>query len=215
MKWLQKLCIVHLLSSFFIELMVLLPFLPYKVPETVEIPQTEAMQFAQDLKIGWNLGDSLDACLPDVYGLDTETCWAEPRTTPEIMQLVKDAGYKTVRIPVTWGNHMSPGPDYIIEPEWLDRVQEVVDYAYDIGLNVILNTHNEERYWHVPDRKHEAAVSAQMAALWSQVAERFQNYGERLLFESMNEPRVPGRKKSRIRTVLWSGAVRRSSAVRR
>jgi endoglucanase len=170
-----------------------LPFcLRYHVPETVDIPQTEAIQFVRNLKIGWNLGGALDACLPDVYGLDTETCWEEPRTTPEMLRLVKDAGYRTVRIPVTWGNHMGPGPDYIVASEWMDRVQEVVDYAYDIGLYVILNTHNEDRTWHIPDRKHEEAVSAQMAELWSQVAERFKNYDERLLFESMNEPRVPG-----------------------
>jgi len=167
-------------------------YLRYHIPETVDIPQTEAIQFVRDLKIGWNLGGALDACLPDVYGLDTETCWEEPRTTPEMLRLVKEAGYPTVRIPVTWGNHMGPGPDYAIEPEWMDRVQEVVGYAYDIGLYVILNTHNEDRYWLFPDRKHAEAVSAQMGALWMQVAERFKNYDERLLFESMNEPRVPG-----------------------
>ena len=164
----------------------------YHVPATVVIPQTQAVQFVRELKIGWNLGGALDACLPEVYGLDTETCWEEPRTTPEMFRLVKEAGYPTVRIPVTWGNHMGPGPDYIIEPAWMDRVQEVVDYAYDIGLYVILNTHNEDRYWHIPDRAHEEAVSAQMAALWAQAAARFKDYDERLLFESMNEPRVPG-----------------------
>jgi len=172
--------------------LVLLLLFAFYIPEAPRIPQTEALRFVRDMAIGWNLGDSLDACLPEVCGLDTETCWAEPRTTPEMLRLVKDAGYKTVRVPVTWGNHMGPGPDYAIEPEWMDRVQEVVDYAYGLGLYVILNTHNEDRYWLLPDRAHEEAASAQMAALWAQVALRFRDYGERLLFEAMNEPRVPG-----------------------
>ena len=174
-------------------LALLLLFIRYGIiPEAPRIPQTQAMQFVRDMAVGWNLGDSLDACLPDIHGLDTETCWAEPRTTPEMLQLVQEAGYRTVRVPVTWGNHMGPGPDYAIEPAWMDRVQEVVDHAYGLGLCVILNTHNEDRYWLIPDREHEEAVSAQMAALWTQVARRFRAYGERLLFESMNEPRVPG-----------------------
>ncbi len=168
-------------------------FISDSIPKTVEnpaLPQNEAMAFVKEMKIGWNLGDALCSWLPGVTGLETETCWACPLTTKEVFEAVKAASYNTVRIPVTWGNHMGEAPDYRIEEEWLDRVQEVVDYAYDLGLYVILNTHCEEEYWLIPDNEHKSAVEAQFAALWTQVGERFKDYDNHLLFESMNEPRV-------------------------
>jgi aryl-phospho-beta-D-glucosidase BglC (GH1 family) len=102
---------------------------------------------------------------------------------------VRDAGFNAIRIPVTWGEHMNGDT---IDSDWLDRVQEVVDYAYNDGLYVILNMHHDDYTWFKPQESEYAANSDKLKKIWGQVAGRFADYGDTLLFEGMNEPRTVG-----------------------
>lgn len=142
----------------------------------------------RNIKVGWNLGNSLESYNTTKTGLDTETGWGNPETTQEIIDTVKKAGFNAVRIPVTWGEHMSD--DNIIETEWLDRVQEVIDYAYNSGMYVIMNMHHDDYIWFNPTQEEYEGDSEKFCAIWKQLAERFKDYDYHLLFEGMNEPRT-------------------------
>lgn len=146
-----------------------------------------ASEFVKNISVGWNLGNTLDAI--DGEGLSSETSWGNPKTTKAMIKAVKSKGFNTVRIPVSWGNHMDKNGK--IDKEWLDRVQEVVDYAYSQDMFVILNSHHD-RSWIKLDTKNEAAVTKKFKYLWKQIAERFKNYDERLIFEGLNEPNTEG-----------------------
>lgn len=158
------------------------------------IPENEAMALMKKLKVGWNLGNTLDATSGSNRGneLEIEKSWCGVYTTREMIAAVKNAGFETIRIPVSWHNHVSAG-DFTINPAWLDRVQEIVDYAISEGLYVILNAHhdNDQKYYYPTEKCYENSAKY-LTAIWSQVAERFRDYDEHLIFESMNEPRLSG-----------------------
>ena len=157
-----------------------------------EIPENEAMQFMKDMGIGWNLGNTFDAH-NDGWGknreMDMETTWCGVKTTEEMIKAVHAAGFNTLRLPVSWHNHVDML--FTISPEWLDRVQEVVDYAINDGMYVILNTHHDvyDKYYY-PDSKNYATSHRYMTRIWEQLSERFRDYDNHLIFESMNEPRL-------------------------
>lgn len=104
---------------------------------------------------------------------------------------VYKAGFNTIRIPTTWDGHMGEAPDYTIDPEWLDRVEEVVGYAMKNDMYVILNAHHEDS-WLKPQYDGLDNVKERLSVLWTQVAERFADYGDHLIFEGLNEPRIKG-----------------------
>jgi len=156
--------------------------------DVITIRDIPSIELVKEFRIGWNLGNTLDATGGML--LNTEMSWGNPKTKKEVFDAVKEAGFDIVRIPVTWGKHMGPEPDYKIDDMWLDRVQEVVDYAFNNGLYVILNMHHEE--WHFPSYDNFDKANAILTSLWSQIAERFKNYDEHLIFEGMNEPRMKG-----------------------
>ncbi len=106
-----------------------------------------------------------------------------------MIDAVKKAGFNTVRIPVSWVDHIDSSGK--IDKAWLDRVQTVVDYAYDNNMYIILNSHHDNS-WLSLDEKTEAAVTKKYKYLWQQIAERFKDYDEKLLFEGRNEPRTEG-----------------------
>lgn len=166
--------------------------IPDLTADEVEIPDNEAMAFLRRMGLGWNLGNTLDAYGAWYTGeMNSETCWGNPRTTAVIFQALKEAGFGYVRIPITWHGHFDSG--YTISDAWMDRVQEVVDMALDAGLIVIINTHhdNDVRYYY-PDRDHEEESCRFVSRIWEQVAARFADYDERLIFENLNEPRLVG-----------------------
>lgn len=150
------------------------------------IPSTELIK---EFNIGWNLGNTLDATGGGAL-LNTEMSWGNPYTKKEVFEKVKESGFDIVRIPVSWGDHLGPAPDYKIHDIWLDRVNEVVDYAIDNDLYVILNMHHEE--WHFPSYDNFERANTILTMVWSQIAKRFENYDEHLIFEGMNEPRMIG-----------------------
>jgi aryl-phospho-beta-D-glucosidase BglC (GH1 family) len=143
--------------------------------------------------LGWNLGNCLD--VPE-----GESAWGNPKATPELMSGVAKAGFGLVRIPITWTRHMGSAPDYVIEPRWLERVDEVVGYARSAGLYAIINVHHDGadgfkgvQWLALKDEAgntteaNNALVKARFSAVWAQIAKHFSGYGEELLFESMNE----------------------------
>lgn len=173
------------------------PSLP--VPEVTvdkyQLPENEGMDFIKKLKIGWNLGNTFDASdvkeISAENELDYEKAWCGTFTTIENIAAVKGAGFETIRIPVSWHNHVDE--DYQISKAWMARVKEVVDWARACDLYVILNTHhdNSEDYYY-PDAAHMEQSKAYLTAVWSQIAETFRDYDDHLILESLNEPRLVG-----------------------
>jgi len=139
--------------------------------------------------VGINLGNTLD-CFKD-GAIDTETCWNNPKTTREMIHMYADAGFDMLRIPATWGSHMGPAPDYTVDEKWMDRVEEIVCWALEENLRVILNVHHDHD-WLRCELAAMKDVLPRYASLWRQIALRFGKYGEKLVFQGMNEPRVPG-----------------------
>lgn len=146
-------------------------------------------EIVKDMKIGWNLGNTLDCYDYSDYATDGETAWGNPKTTKSMIDTVKAAGFNAVRIPVSWNDHMNGDT---IDSAWMDRVNEVVDYAIDNGMYVILNVHHDDYTWLNPSKADEAKVKARLVKIWEQIASRFKDYDEHLLFEGMNEPRIVG-----------------------
>lgn len=148
-----------------------------------------ANEIVNEISVGWNLGNTLDSYNTSKTGVATETGWGNPKTTKEMIQSVKNAGFNAIRIPITWGEHMNGNT---IDSEWLERAAEIVDYAYNEGMFVIINMHHDDAIWFEPKDSEYSADSAKLKAIWEQVASRFADYGDRLLFEGMNEPRTIG-----------------------
>lgn len=146
-------------------------------------------EIVKDIKIGWNLGNSLESYGTEKTGLSSETGWGNPKATEALIKTVKDAGFNAIRIPVTWGEHMDGDT---IQSEWMDRVQEVVDYAYNNDMYVILNMHHDDYIWFNPTEAEYPGDSAKLKKIWEQISERFKDYGDRLIFEGMNEARTIG-----------------------
>lgn len=117
-----------------------------------------------------------------------ENSWGQPRIQGRHFDSVAAMGFDSYRLCVTWTTHMDA--NFNIDPAWMNRVQQLVDYALDAGLYVILNTHHEEElYWLIRDGELDAAEE-HLNALWTQIAARFADYSERLIFEILNEPNL-------------------------
>lgn len=148
-----------------------------------------AAEIVKDMKIGWNLGNTLD-CYDVTWEVsDFETAWGNPRTTKAMIDAVKKEGFNAVRIPVSWNEHMNGNK---IDSDWLNRVNEVVDYVIDNDMYAIINVHHDDYTWLNPSKADEAAVKAKLVSIWEQLSDRFKNYDQHLLFEGMNEPRIIG-----------------------
>ncbi|MEQ9266387.1 MAG: glycoside hydrolase family 5 protein, partial [Balneolaceae bacterium] len=141
-----------------------------------------SFELVSEMGSGWNLGNSFDAIGED------ETVWGNPHTTRAMIDEISARGFKTIRIPITWGSHLGAAPDYIIEPDWLSRIEQVVNYALDNDMYVIINIHHDES-WVIPTFDKASEVSDQLEKVWTQVANRFIDYDEHLIFETLNEPR--------------------------
>lgn len=147
---------------------------------------TSAKDLVAQMKVGWNLGNTMDAT--GGSGIDAETSWGNITTTKMMIDAVKDAGFNVFRLPVSWGTHLDE--NYNVDPAWMDRVQEIVNYGIDNDMFVILNTHHEE--WYMPVESDVDEDLKELEALWTQIAERFKGYNEKLIFEGVNEPRLRG-----------------------
>ena len=178
-----------------------------------------AADAVRNMGAGWNLGNSLDANSGDVDHMwiegssaalkpaDYETAWGQPVTTRALFRMFKEAGFNAIRIPVTWYPHMgtlqvkwenedwrwdrSAWTGYDVDPVWMARVKEVVDYVIDEGMYCILNVHHDtgaaSTAWLVAGEPEFQAAKERYEALWRQIAETFKDYDSHLLFESYNE----------------------------
>lgn len=167
-----------------------------KIPasaQTETLTGKTAMEIQAMMDKGFNIGNTFDATggsYGDIVG--HETSWGNPQVNKELIDGIKAAGYSTVRIPCTWAKHMDKSNNYAIEPEFLERVKEVIDWCYEDELFVILNVHHEgwlNKETFCDDRE---AIGSRLGILWSQVAEYFKDYDQHLIFEGMNEPRAQG-----------------------
>ena len=161
-------------------------FVPPATAHTTAV--TPEMVFAA-MAPGWNLGNQMDAVNNGISG---ETAWGNPACTQATFDGIKAAGFKAVRICVTWAGHIGAAPDYKLEEKWLGRVAEIVGYAEKVGLVAIVNTHHDESYWldinqvYGNTAKEEQTKDA-IFCVWRQIAERFKDKGDWLILESFNE----------------------------
>ncbi len=165
--------------------------LPEITVEAREIPDNEALRMVRDMKAGWNLGNTFDAneCSWLSNKMDYESAWCGVKTPKGLMDALWDAGFRTLRLPVSWHNHVSA--DFTIDEDWLSRVEEVASWAYEKGMYVILNIHHDcDKRFYYPDSAHLENSTAYMKAIWTQLAARFADWGDHLIFESINEPRL-------------------------
>ena len=145
---------------------------------------------AADMGAGWNLGNQLEA---NSGGTPNETAWSNPVVTQELISAVADAGFKSVRVPVSYLSMIDDANGYAVDSAWLDRVEEVVQYCYAEGLYVIINVHGDgynsiDGGWLLcNDLENQEYICEKYDALWKQIAERFKDYDEHLIFEAMNE----------------------------
>jgi len=139
---------------------------------------------------GINLGNTLEALdtwdTPP-YSDSKETVWGNPAANQAIFNAYASAGFKSVRIPVSWEQYADASGK--IAPFWLARVKEVVDYARNAGLYVIINIHHDS--FPIPDNAHKAAANATMKSFWTQIADYFKDYDNHLLFAGTNEIHMP------------------------
>ena len=146
-----------------------------------------AKQTVGNMKIGWNLGNTLDAYYGNIHNLTTETCWGQPKTKAELFPMFRDAGFGAIRVPVTWNNHMDSNGK--VDEAWMKRVHEVVDYVINAGLYCIVNVHHDTGTdaWIVADMDNYNTNKSKFEYLWQQIATEFRDYDEHLLFEGYNE----------------------------
>lgn len=139
--------------------------------------------------MGWNLGNQLEASSNKV---PNETTWGNPTITEDLIKAVKAQGFNTIRIPVSYLSKIGEAPDYTIDSAWLDRVQEVVDYVVGNDMYAVMNIHGDGYYtvdgsWLLCVDDNQDEIKAKYEAVWKQIADRFKDYDEHLIFESMNE----------------------------
>ncbi len=163
------------------------------IEKEYSVPDTEAFKFVKDLKIGFSLGNTFDAFNDGgtMDEMEIESCWQGVKTTEKMIKDFHAAGFETVRIPISWHNHLSD--DFTISEKWLNRVNEVVDWAINDGMYVIINIHHDnhkEADCFYPDKEHKEQSLHYIERIWEQLSERFKNYDNKLIFESMNEPRL-------------------------
>ena len=157
--------------------------------DTTSFENLNQSQIVEAMGPGWNLGNQLESVTDNV---PEETNWGNPVITEKLIQSVKAAGFKSIRIPVSYFAKIDDDKDYTIDSKWLDRVQEVVDYCIKNDLYAVINIHGDgyntiDGSWLLCNGKNQTEIKKKYKKVWKQIAERFKNYDEHLLFESMNE----------------------------
>ena len=154
---------------------------------TGDMRNITSTELLSDINAGINIGNSLDACGAGYFSSPdaSETVWGNPQITEELIKSIKKAGFKAIRLPVTWREHIGQPETYQIDSAWMDRVQEVVDMILDNGMYCILNTHHEQNWLNTGSNIVE--TQTEFIAVWKQIANRFKNYDDYLLFEGFNE----------------------------
>ncbi|WP_063891948.1 cellulase family glycosylhydrolase [Paenibacillus sp. Soil787] len=157
---------------------------PAPAPAPAPVPTGTIQDYVDAMQPGYNLGNTFDA-----FGGD----WVQEvqdTVTQDFINEIARQGFKSIRIPTTWewGGHTGAAPDYTVDPAWMNRIQQVVDWSLDAGLYVMINLHHDNIRWINQMPTNHDAVLAQYNALWTQIADRFKNHSNKLMFESVNEP---------------------------
>ncbi|WP_208559460.1 cellulase family glycosylhydrolase [Marinilactibacillus kalidii] len=167
-------------------LMVVIPWASTKKVQAAE--ETPSQRYVEAMGSGWNLGNTFDGF--DEAGDTGETSWSNPVVTRELISSVKDKGYDSIRMPFT--AHMRVGgaeSNYQLDEAFLDRYEEVVNWALEEDLYVMINVHHDSWIWLADwDGNTEAEAYKKYVRIWEQLADRFKDYDERVMFESINEP---------------------------
>ncbi len=147
-------------------------------------------EIVADMGLGINLGNTFESCgdwISDASVTNYETGWGSPVVTKEMIKGYKDAGFGVLRVPVAWSNMMNK-ETYEISPEYLARVKEVVQWAIDSDLYVIMNIHWDGGWFadFADDGKREECFK-KYESIWTQLSKEFKDYGDKLMFESLNE----------------------------
>ena len=157
-----------------------------------KIFKSEHTDYALSMKIGWNLGNTMDG---HRGGIPSETAWQSTVTTQALMDGLAKQGFGLIRIPVTWLNKIGPAPDYIIDADWLNRVAEIAGYVRDAGMKAMINIHHDgadSNYWlsvrrDALESPKKDEIDERFTAVWSQIAQKFINEDHYLMFEAFNE----------------------------
>lgn len=215
-----------LLSAFFLGLMMCLGTMGVKALGTesdglengwqgAEVQTMEDAKAAvKNMRVGWNVGNSLDSNSGDVKNMwiekwtsrtpkDYETAWGQAQTTRELIHLFKEAGFNAIRVPVTWYPHygtlnnnglewdMTKWKGYTVNSAWMKRVKQVVDDILAEGMYCILNVHHDtgtaSTAWVVASMESHEQYQERFVKLWTAIANQFKDYGDHLLFEGYNE----------------------------
>lgn len=150
-------------------------------PAFAQLPP--AQQVADQIRIGWNVGNTMEA----ICG---ETAWGNPAITQQLITSVKAAGFNAIRIPAAWDCHANQATQ-TIDAAWMARVKQVVDYAYNQDMYVVLNIHWDGGWLEEhPLYSYQVANNQKQRAYWTQIANTFKNYDQRMLFAGTNEVRA-------------------------
>lgn len=165
--------------------------------EAVERDMTAAA-YAKDMGVGINLGNTMEAFWEDTANETSgcmtigdnipenyETCWGAVPTTKACIDGYQTAGFRTVRIPVYWGNMMADDGTYTISPDYFQRVDELVEYCLEDGLYAVINIHHYDEFL-IKNHEKEEVLSI-TEHLWTQIAEHYKDYSDYLVFEGFNE----------------------------
>lgn len=167
--------------------------------EVITEPIT-AKQWNKDV-VGWNLGNQLECVQWPWDGesmqiglgenhMKAETGWGNPMVTKKIIHSVKEAGFNAIRVPVRWQCHITNEKAMSIDPEWMARVKEIVDWCLDEDLKVIINVHHDKWLEGRPEYKYQEENNQKLALLWMNIATAFQSYDYRLAFAGTNEVHI-------------------------
>jgi len=153
----------------------------------VNIGTSSTAQIVHDMGIGINLGNTFESCgtwINKSSVTNFETAWGSPVITKAMIQGIAKEGFGVLRIPVAWSNMMDA--NYNIDVAYMARVKEVVDWTIESGMYAIVNIHYDSGWWtNFPTDKDNCIKKYK--AIWTQIATAFSSYGEKLMFESLNE----------------------------
>jgi endoglucanase len=153
-------------------------------PDTIGMRNLTSVELAKEMVPGWNVGNSLEA-------IPTETSWGNPLISQRLIDSIKAAGFHAVRMPIAWSSHFSNAATFAIDPAFMSRVEEVVNYVLNNNMYAIINIHWDGG-WMQPTYAQQAYVNNRLAVMWQQIAVYFRDYGDHLIFAGTNEVMVTG-----------------------
>lgn len=165
--------------------------------------EMDAQAMTKSIAMGWNLGNSFESAGADWDGStqqwknpwitdrnEWETGWGNPKTTKAMIDAVAAAGFDAIRIPVRWEPHVTDKATMKIDPKWMSRIKEVVDWSLAAGMTVMLNTHHEKWLESRPYNANKEEINSMLGKLWTQIATEFRDYPQTLIFAGTNETTV-------------------------